>query len=243
MKKPTISTIIIIIAIVIIALYAAGEVNYYSAKIIHEQNYDSPVVVIEKVGINEKINNISIDEGVYFEPQSHVPTHGEVVIFGHRTMQGSPFLRLNELEPGDIITLEWPGIGEINYTVNNTKIVPASYVFQASNTTQKIDLITCDPIGSTANRLIIEGCMTSVGPVKDKIIEDNPLQYHAIIIIAIFLVVGLALAYFYPEENRIYILVTVLVITAILVYFYFFPIPSEIIYSKIGWINGGFLEG
>ncbi len=233
MKKPTVSTIIIIIAIIIIALYAAGEVNYFSGKIIHEQNYDSPVVVIEKIGVNEKINNISINDGVYFEKQSYVPNNGEVVIFGHRTMQGSPFLRLNELEPGDIITLEWPGVGEVNYAVNNKKIVPASYVFEASKDTQKIDLITCNSIGSSENRLIVEGNMTSVGPIKDKIIKDNPLQYHAILIIAAFLIVGLILSYFYPEENRMYILVTILVITAILVYFYFFPIPSDVIYSKI----------
>ena len=56
MEKPNISTIIVIICILIIGLYAAGEVNYFSHKIITEKNVASPVIVIEKVGIAEKIN-------------------------------------------------------------------------------------------------------------------------------------------------------------------------------------------
>ena len=55
MEKPNISTIIAIICILIIGLYAAGEVNYYSHKIITEKNITSTVIVIEKVGITEKM--------------------------------------------------------------------------------------------------------------------------------------------------------------------------------------------
>ena len=35
-----------------------------------------------------------------------------------------------------MITLDWPGIGEINYTVNSAKIVPASYKMNVNDTAQ-----------------------------------------------------------------------------------------------------------
>ena len=103
MEKPRISTIIVIICIIIIGLYAAGEVNYFSAKTITEKNITSPVIVIEKVGIEEKINNVSLAQGVMLDEKSGIPKQGDVMLFGHRTLQGSPFLRLNEVEPGDTL--------------------------------------------------------------------------------------------------------------------------------------------
>ena len=156
MAKSVISTVIVIICIIIIGLYAAGEVNYFSQKTVSEKNITSPVVLIEKVGINEKINNVSLSQGVMLDEKSGIPTQGDVVLFGHRTLQGSPFLRLNEVNNGDTITLEWPGIGEVKYSVTNKKIVPATYKLETNQSGNHILLITCDPIGSTENRLIIE---------------------------------------------------------------------------------------
>ena len=239
MEKPKISTIIVIICILIIGLYAAGEVNYYSQKIITEKNITSPVVVIEKVGISEKINNVSLSQGVMMDERSSIPTEGDVMLFGHRTLQGSPFLRLNELEIGDIITLEWPGIGEVNYTVINKTIVPATYQLSANESRNHVFLITCDPIGSTENRLIIEGEMTNVSGINEKIVNDNPQESFAFFISGGFLVLGLIISFIYPKETRPYILATVLIITIFLFYFCFNPISSQLIYDKIIFINGG----
>ena len=239
MDKPKITTIVVIICIIILGLYAAGEVNYYSSKIAIEKNIDSPVVNIPTIGIEEKINNVSLSQGVMHDAKSFTPTNGDVILSGHRTLQGSPFLRLNELNNGDVITLEWPGIGEVNYTVINKTIVePTARINTQSNGTH-IYLITCDPIGSTAHRLIIEGELSDVGPINDKIIQNNPHESYALIITTAFLVIGLIFSYFYPKDNRIYILAIVLIISAILFYFYLFPIDSNIIYEKILWLNGG----
>jgi len=59
MNKPSISTIIVIICLLIIGLYAMGEVNYFSTKVVVEKsvNVDSPKIVIPSIGVNEKINN------------------------------------------------------------------------------------------------------------------------------------------------------------------------------------------
>ncbi|MDO5823857.1 sortase [Methanobrevibacter sp.] len=237
MNKPSISTIIVIICIIIIGLYAMGEVNYFSSKIVVERNMDSPVIAIPNIGVNEKINNISLNQGVLIDPGDSVPTD-PIVLFGHRTLQGSPFLRLNELSIGDTMLLEWPGVGEFNYTVTNTTIVPATYS-GALNKSNTLYLITCDPIGSTENRLIVEGDLTSQNDINTKIIKDNPQESNAILISLGFLIIGIIFGIFYPKENRIYILATVLIISAILFYFCINPIPSELIYEKIIFLNGG----
>ncbi|MEE0901239.1 MAG: class E sortase [Methanobrevibacter sp.] len=239
MNKPSISTIIVIICILIIGLYAAGEVNYFAHKTVTEKNITSPIVMVDKVGINEKMNNQSLDLGVMIDEKSSIPTKGDVVIFGHRTLQGSPFLRLNELENGDIITLEWPGVGEVNYTVTNKTIVPATYHLNVNETGNKVLLITCDPIGSTENRLIIEGQRGNVSGIDEKIIHDNPQESNAWIISGLFLIIGLVISFVYPKESRPYILATVLIISIILFYFCFNPISSQLIYDKIIFLNGG----
>lgn len=240
MKKPSIATIIVIICILIIGLYAMGEVNYYSSKIMVERNVDAPRIYIPTIGVEEKINNVSLSQGVMHDiNNSYTPTHGDTLLFGHRTLQGSPFLRLNELKPGNTLLLEWPGIGELAYTVVNSTIVPATYDLNAKENGNTLYLITCDPIGSTENRLIVEGKLTAENPINTTLIQNNPQESNALIITAIFLVIGLAFSFFYPKDNRIYILAVVLIVSAILIYCCINPIPSEIIYDKISWLNGG----
>ena len=239
MERPNISTVVVIVCIIIIGLYAAGEVNYFSHKTITERNITSPVVIIEKVGITEKINNVSLSQGVMIEEKSSIPTKGDVVLFGHRTLQGSPFLRLNELEKGDNIKLEWPQIGEVTYKVINKTVVPASYQLSTNQSGDHIFLVTCDPIGSTENRLIVEGEMTNVSGINEKIIKDNPQESFALIISTVFLVAGLIISFVYPKEGRIYILASILIISILLFYFCFNPISSQLIYDKIIFLNGG----
>lgn len=239
MNRPTITTIIVIICLLIIGLYAMGEVNYFSSKIAVERNIESPAIVIPSIGVNEKVNNVSLSQGVLHEPTSYNPTYGDVLLFGHRTLQGSPFLRLNELSNGDRLILEWPEIGEVNYTVIDKTIVPATYKLDAVEGGDYLYLITCDPIGSTENRLIIQGELSSTSPINEQIIKDNPQESNAWIISGIFLVAGAIFSFIYPKEQRIYILATVVIISAVLFYCCINPIPSELIYDKIIFLNGG----
>lgn len=78
MDKPKITTIVVIICIIILGLYAAGEVNYYSSKIAIEKNIDSPVVNIPTIGIEEKINNVSLSQGVMMM-QNHLHRQMEML--------------------------------------------------------------------------------------------------------------------------------------------------------------------
>ena len=240
MNRPSISTIIVIICLLIIGLYAMGEVNYFSTKNVVEKSVDveSPKIIIPSIGVDERITNETLNYGVLSDPGENIPTENPVVLYGHRTLQGSPFLRLNELGVGDTYMLEWPGLGELTYKVVNTQIVPAEYELnpEGENTSY---LITCDPIGSTENRIIVEGEVIEKGPVNIQVIEDNPQESYAWIISAAFLAVGLIFSYFYPKDNRIYILITIIAISAVLFYCCVNPIPSELIYDKIIFLNGG----
>lgn len=238
MNKPSISTIIVIVCLLIIGLYAMGEVNYFSSKIVAEKNIDAPKILIPSIGVDEKINTESLNRGVLSDPGENIPTENPVILYGHRTLQGSPFLRLNEVGIGDTFMLEWPGIGGLTYKVVNTTIVPAAYELEP-NGENSTYLITCDPIGSTENRMIVQGELIQESPLNTEIIENNPQEFNAVIITAIFLIIGLAFSYFYPKENRIYILATVLIISAVLFYCCINPIPSELIYDKIIFLNGG----
>ena len=226
MNKPSISTIIIIVCLLIIGLYVMGEVNYFSSKVAVERNIDSPKIIIPSIGVDEKINNESLNQGVLSDPGQNIPTENYVALYGHRTLQGSPFLRLNELSVGDSFLLEWPGVGELNYTVVNNTIVPATFELSDIGGNGSY-LITCDPIGSTENRMIVQGELASKNPINTTILKDNPQESNALIITVIFLVIGLAFSYFYPKDNRIYILATVLIIAAVLFYCCINPIRQR----------------
>ena len=240
--KPT--TIIVIIAFLIIGLYALTEVNYFSYKQVAEsKDVNASVVVIPAIGVFEKINNVSISQGVYIDETSNIPTKGDTVLYGHRTLQGSPFLRLDSLKKGDVVTVEWPGIGEVNYTVKESEIIAPtnfldlneSHVNDVNN--QDLYLVTCHPIGSSAQRLVVTAELDSISPINETVLEQNPQAHWAWLITAGFLILGLIVAYFTPAEERKIILAVVIIITIILAYFCIFPISSQVWADQLGWLN------
>jgi LPXTG-site transpeptidase (sortase) family protein len=218
----------VIIAIAFLSLYAMQEVSYFSSKIQIEKNLSSPIVSIPDIGVNEKVNFESLNQGILVDELSSEPGKGKIILHGHRTLLGSPFLRLNELQVGDVITLQWPELGEVNYTVNDTYIVSPSHTIPMGNDSNTIYLITCDPIGSTANRLIIEGNISNIGPLKESTAHNNPQEYYGLIIAIAFLGIGLLFSYFYPiKEDKIIVLATVIVISIILFGIYLFPVSPD----------------
>lgn len=121
---------------------------------------DFPNVEVSSINLNEKINTESLDKGVLLDPKDNVPTNDSIVLFGHRTQNGGPFLKLDKVKKGDNIILNWPNLGKFNYTVTNITIMPKETDLDIDNK-NSIYLITCDPIGSTENRLIVKGKLTN----------------------------------------------------------------------------------
>jgi sortase A len=89
---------------------------------------------------------------------------GTVGIAGHRTTYLAPFRRINELTPGDLITVEMP-YGIFTYTVTGHRIVspndvgvlrPVGY--------DQLVLTACNPLYSASQRLAVFARLTSSVP-------------------------------------------------------------------------------
>ncbi|BDZ70399.1 class E sortase [Methanobacterium petrolearium] len=228
-----ISTFFIIVGIVIISFYALIEVNYYSAtQTINQKPGDTPYIIIPEVGVDDPINNKSVDYGIYHEPESAKPGNGTVVLFGHRTLHGSPFLKLDQLKPGDNVTLEWPGIGYVEYVIENSTIVPADYRLSVEQG-NVLFLITCYPLGSTKERLMIKAKQVDIYPIKN-VRAVNPQKNYAIYIIIAFMAIGSVLSFLYPvKDDRAIIFLVVVALTLFLILGYFFPVPPDTLESNM----------
>ncbi|MEN6329079.1 MAG: class E sortase [Methanobacteriaceae archaeon] len=230
-----VSTVLVIAGMMIISLYFLVEVNYYSGVGNTDQNSsDTPYLLIPSIGIEQSINNKSVDYGVYHEPQSAQPGSGTVILFGHRTLHGSPFLKLDQLKSGDNVTLAWYGVGNVEYRVINSTIVPASYRLSVEQG-DVLFLITCYPLGSTKQRLLIKAQQEQIYPYQAPgNTSDNSQKYYAVALIAGFFIAGMILSFFYPVKEERYILVIATVaMTMFLVMGYLFPIPAIGIESEI----------
>jgi sortase A len=238
MNTMKLSTFFVLVGMLIISLYCLIEVSYYASTDITGQNIsDSPYIEISKIGVYQSINNKSIDYGIYHEPKSAKPGFGTVVLFGHRTLHGSPFLNLDKLQAGDNITLGWPGIGNVEYIVLNSTVVPASYRLPIEQG-NVLFLITCYPLGSTKERLMIEAKQGHIYPFKSNDNKSNNELPYGIIIIAGFFVGGSILSYLYPiKEDQYIIFLATIAITLFLILGYLFPIPPDAIESQLSWTN------
>jgi sortase A len=79
---------------------------------------------------------------------------GTVAIAGHRTTYGAPFRKLNELHPGDRITLEMP-YGTFIYRVQKTQVVDDSaWWITKSVGYNRLVLSACHPLYSAAQRIV-----------------------------------------------------------------------------------------
>lgn len=233
------STIFIIAGMVIISLYTLVEVSYYASASTMDQNRsDVPYLIIPSIGIDQSINNKSIDYGIYHEPESANPGFGTVILAGHRTFHSSPFLNLDKLKAGDNIIVSWPGIGNVEYIVEKMYVVPASYQLPLEQGKTLI-LYTCYPLGSSKERLIIQASQNKIYPFNYNNAKTSSDQLpYAPLIISAFLGGGLILTYLYPvREDKIILLLAVIALTLFLTYAYVFPIPPSTITSQISELD------
>ena len=86
---------------------------------------------------------------------SAFPGQGETVgIAGHRTTYGAPFNKMDEVEPGDEITLEMP-YATFTYEVEKVDIVEPSEIGVVRNVGyERLVLSACHPLYSAARRII-----------------------------------------------------------------------------------------
>lgn len=105
---------------------------------------------------------------------AHPGEIGNTVISGHRTngiyQTGDYkfiFLKLDQLQPGDIIYANYNG-KRYTYSVTSSELVAPSDVHKVIKETNKplMTLVTCHPIGSAAQRLLVHAEQIAPDPTK-----------------------------------------------------------------------------
>lgn len=109
----------------------------------------------------------SLELGPGHYPETAMPGQGRTIaIAGHRTTYLAPFRHIDDLEPGDKITLKMP-YGTFVYSVQKSEIVAPSDVGIIHDTGyERLVLSACHPLYSAAERYIIYARLvhTEAGP-------------------------------------------------------------------------------
>ncbi|MCA9344823.1 sortase [Candidatus Saccharibacteria bacterium] len=126
-------------------------------------------LVLPQIGINaeiiegDNINVIGKNQGVWRESPSVDPsTPGNIVIAGHRFLytatNGGYFYNLTDMKNGDKIYIKWKD-KIYAYEIYNSKTVKPDQIEIRDadpDVPNKLTMYTCYPLGSTAERYVIE---------------------------------------------------------------------------------------
>jgi sortase A len=120
-------------------------------------------IVVAGVGVRD------LQKGPGHFPDTPLPGQlGNAAIAGHRTTYGQPFRNVDKLQPGDEIVVTTLA-GRFVYRVTGTQIVsPSDYQVVATTRPDvaEITLVSCHPVWSAAQRIIISGELdTQASPV------------------------------------------------------------------------------
>lgn len=95
----------------------------------------------------------------HIESTARPGKNGNVGISGHRTMYSAPFRYINELNNGDLITLETIN-NKFNYIVTEKKTVsPTDTGILNDFNDYRVTLTTCEPVFSARKRLVVVGIL------------------------------------------------------------------------------------
>ena len=143
-----------------------------AAALVPEKGDALALIDIPKIGVNKvviegvDVNDLRKGPGHY--PSTSLPgQEGDTAIAGHRTTYGAPFGDLDQLAPGDEITVVTVQ-GKFLYRVTEQKIVDPSDVSvldpvpdpaHAGHNLATLTLTTCNPKYSASQRLIVEATL------------------------------------------------------------------------------------
>lgn len=123
------------------------------------------LLIIPKIGVKipivEGTTESVLNKGAWRLPETSTPDKGSnTVITGHRWKYRPPsektFYLLDKLEVGDAFKITWEG-KDYNYKIIGVSIVLPTDVWVLNPTSKSIvTLITCTPLFSTKNRLVIK---------------------------------------------------------------------------------------
>jgi sortase A len=119
-----------------------------------------------KYVVVEGTSHDDLTKGPGHYPDTPLPgLRGTVAIAGHRTTYLAPFHDVDELKPGDPITLDMP-YGRFTYAVETTKIVaPTALYVKRPVGYDRLVLSACHPLYSAAQRIIVFARLRSTVPL------------------------------------------------------------------------------
>jgi sortase A len=111
----------------------------------------------------------SLRKGPGHYPETPLPgERGTTAIAGHRTTYGAPFRRIDELKPGDRISIDMPD-GHFVYRVERTKIVDDQDLSVLDRVGyQRLVLSACHPLYSAAQRVVVFSRFVKRAPPRVK---------------------------------------------------------------------------
>jgi sortase A len=114
-----------------------------------------PTIGVDKIVV-EGVSLRDLKKGPGHFPETPLPgQEGNAAIAGHRTTYGAPFHRIDELEPGDEITVETVQ-GEFRYLVSEQQIVSPSQVEVLEDKgDNRLTLTACHPKYSARQRIVV----------------------------------------------------------------------------------------
>lgn len=138
------------------------------------KKYPGNRLILPEIGVNtqilegENVNVIGRNQGVWRESATVDPTTpGNIVIAGHRFLytatNGGHFYNLTELQNNDKIYIKWQN-KVYGYKIYNTKTVKPNQTEIRDpdpSVEYKLTLYTCFPLGSTAERYVVEAELTN----------------------------------------------------------------------------------
>jgi sortase A len=114
-----------------------------------------PAIGVDKIVV-EGVSLPDLKKGPGHYPESPLPgQEGNAAIAGHRTTYGAPFNRIDELEPGDEITVQTVQ-GEFTYLVKEQQIVrPSQVEVLQDKGDNRLTLTACHPEYSARERIVV----------------------------------------------------------------------------------------
>jgi sortase A len=114
-----------------------------------------PAIGVDKIVV-EGVSLADLKKGPGHYPETPLPgQEGNAAIAGHRTTYGAPFHRLDELQPGDEITVTTVQ-GEFTYEVSETRIVsPSEVEVLEDKGDNRLTLSACHPKYSARQRIVV----------------------------------------------------------------------------------------
>jgi sortase A len=140
----------------------------------------APIVVDEKSYVEWKVQ-LALRQGVVHYGQTAMPGQkGNMVILGHSSGQlWAPggykfvFTLLEKLKAGDNITIDYQGT-RYTYQVTDSKVVTPDDLSILDQTSQPtLSLVTCTPVGTSKNRLVVHAKQISPKPITDHAVSKS----------------------------------------------------------------------